>query len=149
MKPHTSRVLTLPPVIFRRTLGVHLETYQLMKGVLEQRHQKKRKSGRPAALDLDDQLVLTLSFLREYRTHHHLALEWGVEETTVRRTIERVENALVKSQAFKLPGRKALRDQIEFEVVVVDVTETPAERPKKSNEPGTAANTKSTPSKPK
>jgi hypothetical protein len=105
-----------------------------MREVLEEREAKKTKQGRSPALDLDDQLVLTLQFWREYRTHHHLSLDWEVDESTVRRTIERVENALIKSGTFSLPGRKALRDNVDFEVIVVDVAENPIERPKKSKD---------------
>jgi hypothetical protein len=43
-----------------------------------------------------------------------------------------VENTLVKSGKFSLPGKKALYgDDSEVEVVLVDVTESPVERPKK------------------
>jgi Helix-turn-helix of DDE superfamily endonuclease len=80
-----------------------------------------------------------LQFWREYRTHHHLSLDWEVDESTVRRTIERVENALIKSGKFSLPGRKALRDNADFEVIVVDVAESPVERPQKNNDAITAA----------
>ena len=77
---------------------------------------------------------MTLGFWREYRTHHHISLDWDVDEATVRRTIERVENALIKSGKFSLPGRKALRDSVELEVVVVDLAESPVERPKKATQ---------------
>ncbi len=48
--------------------------------------------------------------------------------------MERVENTLIKSGKFSLPGRKALRDNYDLEVVIVDVAETPVERPKKSSD---------------
>ena len=118
---------------FKRKLGVKHSTYELMRSVLKIREAAKKRSGRPPALSLDDQLVLTLSFWREYRTYFHLAEDWGVDESTVRRTVERVEAALIKSEKFSLPGRKALRDTSELEVVIVDVAESPIERPKKSN----------------
>lgn len=58
--------------------------------------------------------------------------DWHVDESTVRRTVERVEDALIKSDEFALPGRKALRDNHTLEVVVVDIAESPVERPKKT-----------------
>ena len=61
-----------------------------------------------------------------------MALDWEVDETTVRRTVERVEDSLLASGQFSLPGRKALTEDLSLEVVVVDVSETPCERPKKS-----------------
>jgi hypothetical protein len=48
-----------------------------------------------------------------------------------------VEDTLIKSGKFRLPGKKALLDDNEIEIVLVDVTESPIERPKKNNVNGT------------
>ena len=106
----------------------------------EQWAKTRKKPGRPPALTLAEQLVLALAFWREYRTHYHLACDWQIDESTVRRTIERVESALIKSGVFALPVRpKAGGAQPQWEVVIVDVTERPVERPKKSSAPATRA----------
>jgi Helix-turn-helix of DDE superfamily endonuclease len=138
-------MLALSPAVFRRTFGVYPSTYQDMREVLKQRETTKKKQGRTAALDLDDQLILTLNFWREYRSGHHLSLDWEVNETTIRRTIHRVEDALIKSGKFSLPARKTLRENTEFKVVVVDVAESPVERPKKSNVDTTVVKRRDTP----
>ena len=105
-----------------------------MLAAYERWAQAKPRSGRPPVLPLAEQLVLALEFWREYRTHYHLAQAWQVDESTVRRTIERVENALVKSGAFALPRpRRTAGAEQQWEVVVVDVAERPVERPKKSS----------------
>jgi hypothetical protein len=40
---------------------------------------------------------------------------------------------LIKHPDFALPGRKALlKNDVEYDVVLIDATETPIERPKKS-----------------
>ena len=45
-----------------------------------------------------------------------------------------VETTLMHSGAFRLPGRKALlASDMMFDVVVIDATETPIERPKKNS----------------
>ena len=50
------------------------------------------------------------------------------------------EDALLRSGMFTLPGKKALtKSDIKFEAVVVDATECPVERPKKSKNTPTAA----------
>ena len=133
---------------FRRLLGVKRGTYTAMLAELERWHAAKQKTGRPPVLSLERQLVLTLQFWREYRTQYHLAAEWGVQESTVRRTIERVENTLIKSGVFALPARPKTggADQ-QWEVVIVDVTERPVERPKKSSAPATRAKRSVTPSR--
>jgi len=80
---------------FRRRTGVDSETFAEMEAVLHNREASKRKSGRPPALPVGAQLLLTLEFWREYRTFFHLGQDWGMHETTVLRTVVRVENALV------------------------------------------------------
>ena len=136
----------LPDAAFRRLLGVKRATYAAMLTELEGRHAVKKKPGRPPVLGLEKQLVLTLQFWREYRTQYHLAAEWNIQESTVRRTIERVENTLIKSGAFALPARpKAGGAEQQWEVVIVDVTERPVERPKKSSASATQARKSATP----
>lgn len=149
MRGQTERILGLGKAAFKRSLGVKPGVYEQMLEVLKNREEGKKKSGRPPSLELDDQLVLSLSWWREYRTHYHLSLDWEVDESTVRRTIERVENALIKSGKFSLPGRKALKEDslLHIEVVVVDLAESPVEKPKKSSVGTTAERRNATPTK--
>lgn len=65
MRKQTERSLGLPAERFKRKLGVERPTYELMRSVLEARETTKKRSGRPPALCLEDQLILTLSFWRE------------------------------------------------------------------------------------
>lgn len=118
---------------FRQVTGVLPETFEAMvselKKDLEQR--QKKISGRPQALSVEDKLLLTLEYYKEYRSYECIAASYGVGKGTVSRTINWVENVLVKSGLFKLPGKKALtKNTWEIEVIVVDSTETPIERPK-------------------
>ena len=51
------------------------------------------------------------------------------------RTVHRVEEQLIKSKKFSLPGKKALSSpDKEWSVIIVDVEESPIERPKKNRE---------------
>ncbi len=135
---------------FQRLMGVKPETFQAMLAVLKVREGAKKKPGRPPDLSLEEQLTLTLQFWREYRAYRHLAFEWEVGENTVCRTIKRVEDALIKSGAFALPGRRrAGGAEPSWEVVVVDVTEHPVERPKKSSGPAIRARRSGTRSRPR
>ena len=89
--------------------------------------------GRPPKLSRADQLLMNLMYWREYRTEFHIAQSYGHSEATVCRTIQKVENALVRSGKFHLPGKKALQpSNTIFEVILVDVSEQPIERPKKA-----------------
>ena len=122
---------------FKRLAGVKHETFKRMLAVLDQ---ELPGFGRPPKLSRADQLLMTLMYWREYRTQFHIAGSYGISEATVCRTINKVENALVRSGEFRLPGKKVLQpsDTI-IEVVLVDVSEQPIERPKKSKDDTTAA----------
>jgi hypothetical protein len=115
---------------FKRLTGVQRETFEMMLKVVEK---GLRDFGRPTKLSRADQLLMTLMYWREYRTEFHIAQSYGLSESTVCRTIQKVENALVRSGKFRLPGKKALQaSDTVFEVVLVDVSEQPVERPKKA-----------------
>lgn len=116
---------------FKRLTGVEHPTFKKMVAVLEA---EMPKFGRPPKLKRADQLLLTLMYWREYRTQFHIAQAYGISESAVCRTIQKVEDALINSGQFRLPGKKALQpsDTI-IELVVVDATEQPIERPKKNN----------------
>jgi DDE superfamily endonuclease len=123
---------------FKRSTGVQRATFEKMLAVL---HAMLRAFGRPCALSRADQLRLTLMYWREYRTEFHIGVTYGVSEATVCRTIQKVEQALLRSGQFRLPGKKALpASDTVIEVVVIDATEQPIERPKKNNARLTAAN---------
>jgi hypothetical protein len=95
-----------------------------------------------------NQLLMTLMYWREYRTEFHIGLTYGISEATVCRTIQKIENALMKSGEFRLPGRKALQpSDTLIEVVLIDATEQPIERPKKSNDATTAVKRSDIPKK--
>ena len=89
-----------------------------------------RDFGRPAKLSQADQLQMTQMYWREYRTEFHIAQSYGISESAVCRTIQKVENVLVRSGKFRLPGKKVLQpSDTVFEVVLVDISEQPIERP--------------------
>lgn len=72
--------------------------------------------------------------IREHRTYAHIAIGYGISETRAFENIRFVEDVLVKSKEFSLPGKKALlQSDNEFEVVLVDATESPIQRPKKNS----------------
>ena len=84
-------------------------------------------------LSIEDLLLATLEYLREYRTYAHIAASYGIAESNIYRGIKWVEDMLIRDGTFSLPGRKApLKSDMEYEVVLIDATESPIERPKKS-----------------
>jgi len=47
---------------------------------------------------------MTLIYWHEYRTQAHIAHTYGLSESAVCRTIRAIENALLRSGEFTLPG---------------------------------------------
>ena len=97
-------------------------------------HEKlKKKTGRPSKLSLEEQVLMTLEYLREYRTYFHIGQSWGLNESNVYRTVTKIEKILIKAEKFRLPGKKELlKSNKNLKTIVIDVTETPIERPKKN-----------------
>jgi len=125
------------PADFKRLTGVRRDTFDMMLATLQS---SLRDFGRPCTLSRADQLLLTLMYWREYRTQFHIAQAYGVSEATACRTIAKVEDALMSSGQFRLPGKKVLHpSDTVIEVVLVDATEQPIERPQKNNAGTTAA----------
>jgi len=129
---------------FRRLTGVERGTFAQMRRILLRAHAaKKAKGGRPNKLSVLQMLLMTLEYLREYRTYFHAGANYGVCESTACGTIRWVEDTLVKDGTFSLPGRKELvKSDTDIEVILVDATETPVQRPKK-NSAGTTRGRKS------
>ena len=117
---------------FKRLCGVEIETFNQMIQLIKNGMSLKKKTGRPSKLSIENQLLMTLEYLREYRTYFHIGQSWGVDESTAYRITQKIENILIKSKELRLPGKKKLHQaDNQIEIVVVDVTETPIEKPKK------------------
>src|SRR4030042_3873659 len=119
---------------FRRITGIKRKTFDAMiEIIIEAEKIKRAKGGRPNDLKVEDRILMTLEYLREYRTYAHIAASYGLSESNTFENIRWIENVLVKSKEFRLPGKKALlKSDNEFEVILIDATETPIERPKKN-----------------
>ncbi len=121
---------------FRRVTGVKRKTFYSMIEILKKAHQlKKSKGGRPNKLSIEDMLLMALEYIREYRTYLSISKSYGISESNTFEAIKWVENTLIKSGVFRLPGKKALlKSDIEYDVVLIDATECPIQRPKKNSD---------------
>ena len=64
---------------FRRLTGIKLETFQEMMTILSEAEKKRKaQGGKPNKLSLEDRLLMTLEYLREYRTYFHVGQSYGV-----------------------------------------------------------------------
>lgn len=126
---------TLSDGQFRRVIGVKKETFNKMVTIVEEAHvTKKSRGGRPNKLAVSEMVLMALEYLREYRTYASIGVSYGLSESNAFQAIRWVENVLIKCGLFSLPGKKALtQSDHEFEVILIDATESPIERPKKNN----------------
>ena len=123
---------------FRRLTGVKRETFKMVELLGVARSAKKAFGGRPNKLSVEDTLLMTLEYLREYRTYFHISKSYNISEGYAYKLIRWVEDTLIKSKTFSLPGRKALlKSDVEYEVILVDSSESPIERPKKDKNTST------------
>lgn len=122
---------------FKRLTGVKKAVFeQMLESITsyKQSHRKHASRGTPPKLRYADKLLLMLMYYREYRTQFHISITYGISESSVCEIIKEMESILLQDKKFHLPGKKALlQAENNFEVVLVDVTESPVERPKKNN----------------
>ena len=140
--PNIDKLLEQNDAGFKRYTGIHKATFNGMLEAMQQYEAAKTKSGRPSALSLEEQIVLSLTYWREYRTLYHISMDFGIHESSASRIIRKVEDILVDSGKFELPKKlpSKVDDDINWSVVIVDATETPIERPKKTKETTTVVN---------
>ena len=94
---------------FRRLTGVKRATFNKMVEILRAADgQKKARGGRRNKLSIENQLLMALEYLREYRTYFHVGQSYGISESSAYKAIKWIEDTLIKHPDFALPGRKVL-----------------------------------------
>ena len=145
------QIKDLPDKRFKRLTGVNKEVFEQMKQAVtdyQKSHRKHSTTGKPPKLALEDKLLVMLMYYREYRTYEHIGISYGISESRVCEIVQTMENILIADKRFHLPGKKKLLEaDSEIEVVLIDVAETPIERPKKNSGNITPAKRRNIPSK--
>lgn len=130
--PYTN-LQNLSSAEFKRLCGVSRDAFGEMVEVLHPHLERQGRRGGQNKLSVEDQLLVTLEYWREYRSQFHIATSWGLHETTVGRIIKKVEEVLIQCGKFRLPSQRQLyQPGWEWKVFVVDVGEMEIERPKKN-----------------
>jgi hypothetical protein len=127
--------------VFKRLHGVKPDTFEKMRSILQKEFDiLHRRGGKPPKLTIADKLYITLKYLRECRTMESIGADYGVGKSAVCETIQWVEDTLAKDKTFRLPDKKAIkRKTSSIEHIVVDVTESWINRPKKTKKSGIPA----------
>lgn len=114
---------------FKRLVGVQRATFEEMLAVLKTAYQLKHsKGGRTPKLSLEDLLLATLQYMREYRTYEQIAADFGIHESNLIRRSQWVEETLVQNGFTISKITVSAKD-----TVIIDATEVKINRPKKSN----------------
>jgi hypothetical protein len=122
---------------FKRVVGVKRETFKVMvaeyKKAEEERKEGHKIGGRKPKLCEEDRVLFMLEYYREYRTLYHMGIDYGISEGQASKVVRDVESVLIKSGKFSLPSKRVLYEaDNEIEFVIIDATESPIQRPKKS-----------------
>ncbi len=107
----------------------------MVKVVRKHYRDNKSKGGTTKSLSANDEILMMLEYYREYRTFKHIGVDYGVSESTVHYIITKIEKILIKEPRFHLKTLKhsiPTDDANNIDIVVVDVTESECERPKKA-----------------
>jgi len=92
---------------FFRLFGFSKKTMNTMVEILRAAYAAKhKKRGRHSKLDVAEMLMLACKYWREYVTFFSLGVEYEVAESTAWEITVWVENVLIKSGKFGLPGKK-------------------------------------------
>ena len=107
MRTRFEKALEMSDEQFHRMFGYSKKTMLIMVEILRDAYAAKHKRrGRHSKLDVADMLILACKYWREYVTFFSLANEFGVAESTAHDITVWVENVLIKSGKFGLPGKK-------------------------------------------
>lgn len=114
---------------FKRLVGIERTTFKEMLAVLKTAYQLKHtKGGRKPKLSLEDLLMASLQYMREYRTYEQIEADFGIHESNLIRRSQWVEETLVQN-GFTI-SKTAVSGK---DTVIVDATEVKINRPKKTN----------------
>jgi len=105
------KVKNLSDKDFYNIIGVKRTTFNKMVDILKSAEQEKRKL-KPTTpknkLSIEDRLLMTLEYLKEYCTYRVIAVRYGIHHTSCIRNTHWVENVLIKHPDFHITGKKKL-----------------------------------------
>lgn len=104
MSQYSASLKKVTDTQIKQITGVKRTTFNLMCEIVEADY-KYQSRGRKSKLSIEDKVLMTLQYLREYPTQLSLAVHYGVSEGTVNTVINHVERLLVNRKGFSLPER--------------------------------------------
>ena len=129
----TFEKLSRRPVTFRRLTGVDIalfsEICEKIRPLWEKRRDNSENGGRPHSLcGLENHLLAMLLYYRCYVTYEFLSYLFDCHETTVMRSVKRIEK--LAAQVIHI-NKNRMISSTDVEYLILDATEQPVQRPKK------------------
>lgn len=139
------------PVLFQRLFGMRLEEFEAILPKIQKEWDRRivshyKRPGRFTKRPLCDMVLVLLLYYRSYVSQEFIGWIFGLDKATVCRIIRRLEPLLLRVMA--LPKKKTLSQQ-DLETLIIDVTESAIERPKKNQKRFYSGKKKDIPSKQK
>jgi len=138
------------PAEFTRLVGVNYAAFNIildkLKDEIARYRQAKlvRNRGLPSSLSIEDQLLLTLTYLRQHHTFLELGEMFSISESYAHKRYTFISRRLMK--ALDIPNDKALTaDNLK---IIADVTEQAIERPQTGQKSYYSGKKSNIPSKP-
>ncbi|WP_338977723.1 transposase family protein [Spiroplasma endosymbiont of Panzeria rudis] len=120
---------------FYNLVGIKPQTFHKMVEILKITESKQKYyGGRKNKLVIEERLLMTLEYWKEYSSYRLIAKRYNISHTSCIRNIFWIENILIKSGVFNLSGKKDLTKNkaTNNSLLAIDATETPIERIKKN-----------------
>ena len=138
------------PAEFTRLVGVNYAAFniildKLKNEIIRYRNTKLvRNRGLPSSLSIEDQLLLTLTYLRQHHTFLELGEMFSISESYAHKRYTFITRRLLK--AMDIPNDQSLTaDNLK---IIIDVTEQEIERPLKEQKSYYSGKKSIIPSKP-
>lgn len=122
------------PEDFLREVGISLKTFLFLRDqiknyyALEKQKSSLRYRGQAPSISLENRLLLTLRYLRDYPTFLNLGRQFDISESYANKIYHKTLSILIK--ILKFNSRKELSLE-SLQHIIIDVSEQPIERPKK------------------
>ena len=137
MNKINTKKMILSNAVFKRLFGVKKETFEKMLSILQKKYAQNHKfGGRPPKLSVKDKLMITLKYLHEYWTMEHIGHDYMTmvsAKVLFAKAYNGWKTGSKKILLSNYPAKRCLKKPLgTIEYVVVDVTESPIQRPKET-----------------
>lgn len=123
------------PEDFLRDAGISLDNFMHLIGKIqdfktqEKEENSFRYRGQSPSISIEDRLLLTLRYLRDYPTFFQLGKQFGISESYTNKIYHHILSIMIRVLRFKSRKDLCLKN---LQTIVIDVSEQPIERPVKN-----------------